>query len=394
MIPQYIGIDLHKNYAMIAAVNGEQESLFNPIRVEMAQLPGWVETHVNQEDEVILEANTNAWPVVDLLRQQTEQVRVANTYKTKLIAEAQIKNDKVDALSLAKLLAARFVCDVWVPDETVRDSRALAAHRARLQKQATQTKNRLHGVVRRHNLRCPETSLFTAAGFAWLASLNLPLADTLQLEHLQDQLALLSAQIDIADKVIARQASQDPRVPRLMQITGIGYYSAFTALACIGRIQRFPSPDQLTAYAGLVPRQHQSGAHSYHGHITKAGNALLRWVMVEAAQTAIRWDPHWKQVYERIARRRGASIATVAVARKLLVVIWHMLTDQTPYFYLRPQTYVTKLQQWAYRIGRAHLPAASSREFVLNQLTLLNLPDLADSLTSLSRNGRLSVLPT
>jgi transposase len=321
-------------------------------------------------------------------------VKVANTYKTKLIAEAHIKNDKVDALSLAKLLAARFVCEVWVPDEQVRDNRALAAHRATLQKQATQTKNRLHGVLRRHNLRCPETSLFSAAGSAWLASLSLPLADQLHIDHFQAQLALLNDQIDATDRLIARRASQDPRVPRLMQITGIGYYSAFTILAGIGPIQRFSSPNKLAAYAGLAPRQHQSGSRSYHGHITKAGNALLRWVMCEAAQTAIRWDPHWKQVYERIARRRGASIAIIAVARKLLVTIWHLLHDRSTYFYLRPQTYVTKLQQWAYRIGREHLTTPTVKDFVIGHLADLDLSHLIPSLSSNPRNARLIVSPT
>jgi transposase len=82
-----------------------------------------------------------------------------------------------------------------------------------------------------------------------------------------------------------------------MQVTGIGYYSAFAALAVIGNIRRFASPHKLTAYAGLVPSLHQSG-HGYHyGHITKTGNRLLRWLMVEAARTAVRFDPYWQQVH-------------------------------------------------------------------------------------------------
>jgi transposase len=391
MIAQYIGIDLHKQFAMVAAVNKEQESLLPPVRVEMDRLPAWCEKHIQPQDAVLLEANTNSWPVVDMLRQHTKQVRVANTYKTKLIAEAHIKNDKVDASSLAKLLAANFVCDVWVPDETVRDQRALASYKMTLQKQSTQTKNRIHGLVRRHNLRCPETALFTTAGFAWLDSLSLPFADALQLRQLRDQLALLQQQLDETDKAIARQASHDPRIPHLMQVTGIGYFTAFAALAGIGDLSRFPTPGKLTAYAGLVPRQHQSGSRSYHGHITKAGNAMLRWVMCEAAQTAIRWDDHWKNVYERIARRRGSSIAMVAVARKLLVTIWHMLHDQTAYFYLRPQTYVTKLQEWAYRIGRDHLPAKTAKAFVLQHLHSLELGVLAASLVHDPRHSRLRV---
>jgi len=394
MIARYIGMDIHKNYAVIAAVNADQQVILDPRRVEMDHLADWAAGYLTRQDEVILEATTNAWPVVDLLREHTPTVIVANTYKTKLIAEAHIKNDKVDALALAKLLAARFVCDVWVPDRQVRENRALAAHRANLQKQCTRVKNRVHGLLRRHNLRCPEKSLFTAAGYAWLDTLDLPLVDALQVQQLRAQLALLEEQLNETDKLVARQASKDPRVPYLMQLTGIGFYSAFAVLAVIGTIHRFPSPEKLTAYGGLVPRQHQSGSRSFNGHITKAGNSMLRWLMVEAAKSAIRWDPHWQQVYERIARRRGSSIATVAVARKLLVTIWHVLHDHTNYFYLRPQTFVTKLQEWAYRIGRDHLPASSAKEFVIDLLSALEMHSLANSLTSHPKNARLLVSTT
>jgi transposase len=288
MIARYVGMDLHKNYVMMAAVDSEQQIILEPVRVEMAGLEKWAGEHLTQQDEVIVEATANAWPIVDMLRQWAGSVVVANPHKTKLIAEAHIKNDKVDALALAQLLAACFVCDVWVPDRQVRDSRALATHRTKLQRQRKQVKNRVHGLLRRHNLRCPEKLLFTGAGYEWLASLELSLVDDLQLRHWLAQLPLLAEQLDEADRMIARQASKDPRVPRLMQLMGISYYTAFAILAVIGSIQRFPSPKQLSAYAGLVPRQHQSGNRAYNGHITKAGNAMLRWLLVEAARSAVR----------------------------------------------------------------------------------------------------------
>jgi transposase len=384
-------MDLHKDYAVVAAVDREQVEVLPPCRVEMGQLAEWIACHLTEQDEITLEATTNAWPVVDLLRPQVGVVRVANPAQTKLIAQARIKNDKVDARALAHLLAARFLPEVWVPQPSVRDQRALARHRQTLQEQCTQVKNRLYAVLGRHNLRCPENSLFTAAGLAWLDEQTLPGVDDLQVRHLVSQLTFLQDQLDEADRLIAREASRDPRVPHLMQLTGIGYFAAFAILAAIGDIGRFPTPGSLSSYAGLVPGLHQSGNTSYHKPITKEGRTLLRWLLIQVAWSAVRWDDHWRNVYERIARRRGPRIAIVAVARKLLVVIWHMLTDQTPYFYLRPQTYVTKLQQWAYRIGRAHLTAANSREFVHNHLRRLDLSDLADSLTTVHRNGRLSV---
>jgi transposase len=391
MIPRFWGMDIHKNYVMAAAVDQAQQVTTPPTRVEMAQLAQWAQHHLNACDEVVLEAGTTAWTVADLLQVHVGRVVVANPYKTKLIAEAQIKNDKVDASVLARLLAARFICDVWIPDAPVREQRALAAHRATLQKQCTRIKNRLHNLLQCRNLRCPQSSLFSPAGQHWLHALQLPSLDRLQVRHLLAQLAVLQQELDETDRLIAQAASQDPRVPRLMQASGIGYYTAFAILAAIGQIQRFPSPDKLAAYAGLVPRQYQSGQHAFSGHITKTGSPLLRWLMVEAARVAVRWDPHWRQLYQRIATRRGSNIAAVAVARQLLVVIWYLLTRQTTYYHLQPQTFVTKLQEWAYRIGRAHLPANSSKEFVYQHLLALGLDDLAHSLSVRGRNGRVCI---
>ena len=391
MIPHSYGMDIHQKYVVVAAVGDDQQVLLEPTRVEMSELAAWAESHLTPADAVVLEAGTNAWHIVDQLTPVAGKVMVANPYKTKLIAEAQIKNDKVDAMALAQLLSAHFICDVWVPDAQVREQRALAAHRASLQKQVTQVKNRLHNILHRRSQHCPETSLFSARGRQWLLDLQLPAADTLRIRHLLRQLDLLEAELDEADRLIAQQAVNDARVPRLMQICGIGYYSAFAILAAIGDVQRFPSPGKLASYAGLVPRQYQSGKHAFNGHITKTGNPLLRWLLVEAARVAVRWDPHWKDIHDRIARRRGSNIATVAVARKLLVTIWHLLSKQTTYHYLRPQTLVTKLQGWAYRIGRSQLPASSSKEFVHQRLSAIGLRDLADTLVYQGRNSRLSI---
>jgi len=384
-------MDIHKDYVMVAAVDDAQQMILPPTRVEMADLARWARRHLRPCDEIVLEAGPNTWAVADLLKVQAGRVVVANPYKTRLIAEAQIKNDKVDASVLARLLAARFICEVWVPDAPVREQRALAAHRATLQKQCTRIKNRLHNLLYRHNLRCPQQSLFSTAGRHWLLTLQLPQLDLLQARHLLSQLDVLQKELDETDRLIAQLASQDPRVPRLMQVSGIGYYTAFAILAAIGPIQRFPSPDKLTAYAGLVPRQYQSGHHAFNGHITKSGSPLLRWLMVEAARVAVRCDPYWRQVYQRIATRRGCNIACVAVARELLVAVWYLLTRQATYYHLQPQTFITKLQEWAYRIGRAHLPATSSKEFVQQHLSALGLHDLANSLTVRGRNGRLRV---
>jgi len=112
MIPRFFGIDIHKEYVVAAAVDNSQEVILEPTRIEMANLTRWAKRHLTADDEVVLEVSSNAWPVVDLLSAYAGKVTAANPYKTKLIAEARIKNDKVDAVALAQLLASRFICDV------------------------------------------------------------------------------------------------------------------------------------------------------------------------------------------------------------------------------------------------------------------------------------------
>jgi transposase len=375
MNTRYFGMDVHKDYVMVAAVDGSSGEIVAPVRVEMKQLKEWIDKNLTQYDEVALEVSGNAWHVYDLLAHQAGQVVVSNPAKTRLIAEARIKTDKFDALVLARLLASRFICDVWVPVSKIREQRALATHRDGLRKQSTQVKNRIHALLRRHNDRCPAASVFSREGQEWLESLELSPVETFERQQLLAQLDLVQSQLDEANTFIARRTQHDPRVTRLMQIPGIGFFTAFSVLAAIGDIHRFPSPKHLTSYAGLVPSLHQSGQKNYNGQITKQGRPLLRWLMVEAAHIAVRWDPHWKAVHGNIAARRGNSVAIVAIARKLLVVIWHLLAREVPYLYLNPTAYTRKLTDWAHTIGREALLAETPREFVAYQLEVTNLED-------------------
>ena len=391
MITRFFGMDIHQGFAMIVAVDSRQQIVYTVRKVPMQDLESWAAQELTDSDAVVIEVTTNAWHVVDVLGTYAGQVAVVNPYKTRLIAAAQIKNDKVDALALAKLLAAGFICEVWVPTPQVRQWRILAEHRAVLRTQCTQVKNRLHSMRHRHNWEHPTKDLFSRAGRQWLSAQPWPEVEALAVEQDLAQLTFLESQLKEVDQLIARLATQDSRVARLMQLSGIGLYTAFTFLAIIGDIERFPTASHLSGYVGLVPRQQQSGQRGYFGHITKSGSPLLRWLMVEAAQAAVRWDPHWREVHDRIAYRRGSGIATVAVARKLLVVMWHMLSSHTHYQHLRHQSYVTKLQNWAYSIGRQHLPASSSKAFVTNLLSNMQLSSLADQIISQKKSGRLLI---
>lgn len=391
MIARYVGMDIHQQYAVVVGVNREQEVVLTSTRVSMQRLAHWCARHLNAQDAVVIEVTTNTWAVVEILERYAGRVIVANPYKTKLIAEAHIKNDKVDALALAQLLAANFISRVWIPTHQTQEWRQLARHRGRLRRDGTRAKNRLHQLLQRHNLERPTRDLFSAAGRSWLTTQQLSEVETLIAGQLLRQVDLSEKQIKVCEQRMAVLAHQDARSARLMQITGIGLYTAFSIIAVVGDISRFPTANKLAGYVGLVPREHQSGQRADRGHITKTGDRLLRWLLIEAAQAAVRYDPHWREVHRSIAQRRGRGIATVAVARKLVVVIWHMLTEETNYAHLRPASYARKLQDWAYRIGRQALPATSSRAFVSDRLCELGMTELADRLVSTGSRGRVAI---
>jgi transposase len=142
-----------------------------------------------------------------------------------------------------------------------------------------------------------------------------------------------------------------------MGFTGIDYYGAMLLINEIGPIARFSSPKKLVSYAGLAPGTRQSGNHTTHGHITKEGNSHIRWILVEAAQHASRHDPRLNQFYLRVMKRRGHNRAIVAVARKMLVTIYHVLNHHREYRGLRMELYTNKIRRLE-RITNSSLQAA------------------------------------
>ena len=255
----------------------------------------------------------------------------------------------------------------------VREQRALAAHRQGLSKHSTQVKNRIHALLRRHDLRCPVSSVFSPEGTAWFESLALSPVETLERQQLLAQLDLVQAQLAEANTFIARHTQHDPRITRLMQIPGIGLRYGFSVLAAIGDINRFPSPKHLASYAGLVPSVHQSGQKNFTGHITKAGRPLLRWVMVVSRPLCGPLGPALAGCLSehcQTARPEhcyGSSCSKVAGGHLALAGPWSPVSLPQPCL-IHPQT-----KEWAWTIGHENLLAENSRAFVTHQLQVTDL---------------------
>jgi len=269
---------------------------------------------------------------------------LANPLKTKAIASARIKSDKVDARILAHLLRTDLIPECYVPPKEMREIRSLVRHRLSIVKLRTMVKNKAHALIDRNGLKHDFSDLFGKAGVQWLKSVALSGLDRLMLDNYLMHLENLDLQIERVDKEITSRASFDSDVRLLLSLKGINVYSALLIKSEIGKIERFGDYKKLVSWAGLAPSLHQSGDVEYHGNITKQGSVMLRWIMVESARVASVFDPRLKAFYERVARRRGDQKAVVAVANKMLKIIWFMLTREEAYESVDERRYAVKLK--------------------------------------------------
>ncbi len=347
-----IGLDVHKHFAEIAVLEPGQE-IRHPERIQTtpAALRAFAQT-LRSTDRVVLEASTNTWPIAELLGAYAGQVIVSNPMRTRAIASAKIKTDRVDSAILAQLLAADFIPPVWTPDATTQALRRRVAHHQSLVQQRTRLRNRIHAILQRNLVGHSFTDLFGKAGRRWLAGASLPDDERVQVDSALRLHDAIEAESRLSEERIAQTALADQRVLRLMTIPGIGLTTAVAIMAVIGDVTRFPRPTYLVGYLGLDPRVRQSGNRpAYTGHISRQGQAHARGLLVEAAHSAIRVPGPLRAFHERIRIHRGRQIAFVAVARKLAVLAWHLLTHYTEYRWAPPSLTAQKHRRVELKAG-------------------------------------------
>jgi len=375
MNQRFFGLDLHKKYATICGISQQGDVVLKEEHLPLDQLPSWAARTLRPTDAVALEATANTWWAYDCLVAHAGQVVVVNPIKTRLIAEARINTDELSTEALARLLQSNFICEVWVPDERTRLYRKLISHHIRLSQEATRLKNRIHAILHRNQIRSPYRHPFTRAGRAWLERIDPPEGEKLLVKHNLQLLEATEGALAEVDHLLARLAQEDERVPILMQIPGINVFTALAILAEIGNIARFRSPKKLASYAGLVPSLHRSGQKNTTGPITKVGRSRLRWVMVEAAHVAVRYDPNLGRFFYRLKARKGTNVAIVATARKMLVIIWHLLSGEGIYRGCQVQMIARKFLGWGWAVGEKHR-CGSSNDFVARRLSQIHINDL------------------
>jgi transposase len=373
---RYLALDIHKYYSIVAGVNFEGKVVLEPVRVEHADLEGWLEKHIQATDYVVIESTTNAWYIYDLLEPLAEKVLVANPIRVKQIAQARVKTDIRDTLILARLLAANMVPAIWVPPVHVRNLRYLLSQRRHLVGMHTQTVNRMHSVAHRHHLSHPKGKSFNEKNTGWQADDELSDTEKFQLELDMSTKQHLDEQAEKITQKLARMSHEKPwaeSMMYLMQLPGFGVITGMTILAAIGEISRFEEFKKLSSYSGLTPGVEQSGTKNRGKGITKEGRKDLRWAMVEVAQRAVKSDPFWERRFQELCRRMHRNQAIVVIAHRLLELVWFVLTRRQAYRHFTHERIAYKYLSWSWQLSQEDRDGLTRQQFTRYYLMRLGI---------------------
>ncbi len=326
-----IGCDFHTRYQQIAMAEDSTGELLFERRLDHES----GEAHAFYRSlqgavRVGIEATGPLHWFERLLAELGHELWIGDSAKIRASEVRKQKTDQRDAALILDLLLAKRFPRIWVPTPVERDLRQLLWHRHKLVCLRTMLGNQLHALAMSQGL-CRKKRLFTRKGRVELVSLGLAPWASRRREELLKLLDQLESPIAELDRAVLEQAQRREEAVRLMTHPGIGPISALAFVLTIGTVTRFCCSRKLVSYLGLNPSEHSSGQRRRLGAISKQGNTMLRWLLVEAAQKAARCDPALRQDYQRLKFRRGHAVAKVAIARKLAVRMYWMLRSGADY---------------------------------------------------------------
>ena len=355
-----IGLDIHRAFAEAVAWQEGKLKRIGRIDMRRDQLTAFAASLLNT-DVVVVEATGNAAAVAAVISPHVRRVVIANPMQVRVIAHAKIKTDTIDAGVLAQLYASGFLPEVWIADEATQALRRQVTRRNQVVRQRSRLKNIIQSILHAHLIpACPVADLCGPKGRAWLSEQVLPDDERFAIERHLREFDRLADDLRVIERDLARSALADESVARLMTIPGIDMVVALALTAAIGDIQRFEAPEKLVSYLGLNPSVRQSGpGPAHHGRITKQGRGHARGMLVEAAWAAARAPGPLRAFFLRVSSRRGQHVAAVATARKLAVLIWHLLHKGESYLWARPALHAKKMRELELKAGH---PAARGQK--------------------------------
>jgi transposase len=271
-----------------------------------------------------LEATGNCQWLIDLLHESGHEVWIGDAAQIRASYVRKQKTDKRDAAHILKLLVEGRFPRLWVPDRAMRDLRQLLIHRHKLVEIRTRVKNGLQHLALNQGVQ-KKRKLWTQAGRAALQGLSLSGWTARRRDDLLGLLQSLQEQIAPLDQAVLEAAEREPHARLLLEQPGVGPITALAFVLTIGDVSRFARSKQVASYLGLIPREHSSGGRQKLGAISKQGNRMMRMLLVEAAQHAVRRDPEFRREYQRRCHSKPKLVAKVAAARKLAVKLYWML---------------------------------------------------------------------
>ena len=286
---------------------------------------------VGAEAQATVEMMSGAVWVRDQLMLAGWEVKVAHARKVRDVAPLACKTDKVDARVLAELTRRDLVPELWVPPPEDRALRERLRRRMHLVKTRTAARNRIFGLLTQFGLKISLRRLLQPEAMELLERRGVPEVWRASIAELLEVIADMDGRAKVIEAELRPLAANDERARLLATMPGIGPLLGLTIAAEIGEVSRFSSPAKLVGYAGLAPRISQSGERSAIGSLSKAGSRTLRWAAVEAANQAWRPSSPWHGHYSRISQRHGKNPAKSAVARKILIAAWQMLSRREPF---------------------------------------------------------------
>ena len=332
----FIGVDHHKQVSVMTILDeGGRERK----RGRVANLRRHVEKFLAdyRSFTAVLEAGRSSYVMADLLRELGGEVKIANPLQVKAIAHARIKTDKRDSRTLAHLLRTDLIPEIYQREEWNRRAQRVMRMRAYWVRKRTEIMNKVRALLaqQREEVRLEvekwERGLFSKKKLEFLARLPLEGKEKEVLRDLLQGYKELQAHIKKSDGWVEALYGENEEAARIDTVPGFAMTLSVLVAVEIADIKRFARVADLHSYAGVIPSTHASGGRTYHGHITKQGNSWLRWAALEAVYPAIKRDLGLRALYSRLARRKGPNVAKVTVARRLLTIIYHVLTEKRDY---------------------------------------------------------------
>jgi len=325
-----IGCDFHPSWQMISWLNtetgetGERKLMHGNGEVQQFYR-GW-----SGAVRVGLESTGNSHWFVDMLREMGHEVWVGDAARIRASQVRKQKTDRRDAAHILELLLRDEFPRIWTPSREERDQRQLLVHRYKLVTLRARVKNELQHLALNQGLQ-KGRRLWSQSGQKMLLELPLQTWAGTRRKNLLELLKQMDQQIVVLDQAVKAAAESNARACLLMTQPGVGPVTALAYVLTLGEVERFRRGKQVASYLGLIPREYSSAGKQRLGRISKQGNCFLRMLLVEAAQSVVRYDPGFHQQYLHRCHQKPKAVAKVAAARKLAVRLFWMLRTNTAY---------------------------------------------------------------